>query len=492
MNVPIVIADCITMLTFGVALVLVLRIPVPKEPAFGRTIRYFLVMALAVYAFVGFSNILEHAGITSILDTYEDYAEIMFVPLVAYILYTLSMGLQVEESQRAKATLFREHELLNGILETSPAGIVLLTGTGQLRFANDRAIELLELVPDDQGRLGLPLEFQSTTANGEGGLMAFAEDTASASRVCTVYFGGRRKTLSVSSTPLLADGYQSGWVLTFGDITEQEEARRALEDAERTYRLQLEDTVNERTAELIETNRRLELANMAKGQFLANVSHELRTPLNSVIGFTQLLLGELPGPVNAEQRVQLGMVRDSATELLTLVNDILDLERIETGNTVVEVEEFDIRALLDKQLAMMKPLAADKGVALEYQVSGCGMVRTDPGLVGQIVRNLVSNAIKFTGAGGQVTVDAQRKDGCCVLRVTDSGIGIPQEFHGRVFDAFSQVTVEDEVKPSGTGLGLTICRDLCALLGGEIDVESEPGEGSVFSVRLPCNPPEVR
>jgi signal transduction histidine kinase len=270
-----------------------------------------------------------------------------------------------------------------------------------------------------------------------------------------------------------------------GRIQAEEAGRkRAIAELE-AYRDHLEEIVAARTRELATAKEAAESADRLKSAFLATMSHELRTPLNSIIGFSGILLQELAGPLNREQKKQLGMVADSAEHLLALINDVLDISKIEAGQLVLASEPVEIAAVIDKAVRAMQPLAEKKGLSLEQDVApGAGTTAGDSRRIEQVLLNLMSNAIKFTDTGS-VRVACERRDNRIVIRVTDTGIGIRKEDLGRLFQPFSQLDSGLTRQYEGTGLGLSICKKLTDLMGGTIEVESMPGRGSAFTIILP-------
>jgi PAS domain S-box-containing protein len=286
-----------------------------------------------------------------------------------------------------------------------------------------------------------------------------------------------------------AEGNVSG-ILSIGtDITERKRAEEAVRELNAT----LEQRVAERTAELAVAKDRAEAADRLKSAFLATMSHELRTPLNSIIGFTGILLQNLAGPLTEEQRKQLTMVRDSARHLLALINDVLDISKIEAGQLEVIIEPFDLRASLEKVLGLVRPLAEKKGLALDIRLAPeIGSFDSDARRVEQILINLLNNAVKFTDEGG-ITLEAgyapypyRAPRTALRISITDTGIGIKPEDLQSLFQPFHQIDTGLTRRHEGTGLGLAICRRLAELLGGEIRAESEWGKGSVFSLILPA------
>jgi signal transduction histidine kinase len=241
----------------------------------------------------------------------------------------------------------------------------------------------------------------------------------------------------------------------------------------------LHERVTERTAQL-------EAANLAKDRFVASMSHELRTPLNAIIGFTGTLLMGLPGPLTTDQEKHLQTVRKSAEHLLALINDILDLAKIESGNVALQREPLVCQQVIAEVVTTLRPLAEAKGVLLDVTVPTQDLVVwTDQRALSQILINLVNNAIKFT-EHGEVRLelrrhhenDPQRTE----ISVVDTGIGISPEDQAKLFQAFTQVEASPARRQEGTGLGLHLSQKLAELLGGQITVESAYGTGSTFTL----------
>ncbi|GIE36809.1 sensor histidine kinase [Actinoplanes italicus] len=237
-------------------------------------------------------------------------------------------------------------------------------------------------------------------------------------------------------------------------------------------------------AELDEKSAQLGAASEAKSRFLANVSHELRAPVTAIIGLGRLLTDSGSDDLTVEQRRQVDLIRGSATDLLTLVNDLLDLAKAEAGRIEPNWSDVDLRAVFGQLRGTLRPLATRPGVDFTVDEPGVPTLRSDEVLLAQVLRNLLTNAIKFTEAGS-VRLSVRRVGDDAEFVVTDTGTGIPQELQERIFEEFYQVPGSKPVSGKGTGLGLPYARRLAGILGGALRVDSTPGEGSTFTLRLP-------
>jgi len=286
-----------------------------------------------------------------------------------------------------------------------------------------------------------------------------------------------------------------GGILTIKDVTEVAKLEQQLKE----YSEQLERKVEERTKALAAANKELqtrqeELArantqlkemDRLKSEFLATMSHELRTPLNSIIGFTSIILQGIPGEINKEQRKQLSMVYSAARHLLSLINDILDLSRIESGKMEVSMERFKIRGVVSEVAESMSPMISQKDLRLITEIPDETLeIYSDRKKVLQILLNLTNNAVKFTEIG-EVRIECKIEDDNLEVSVSDTGIGIKKENIDMLFDAFRQINGTAQRRYEGAGLGLYLCQKLVTLLGGRIWVESEYGKGSRFTFTLP-------
>ena len=285
------------------------------------------------------------------------------------------------------------------------------------------------------------------------------------------YFTGRR--IDIENVP-----YLIGMGI---DITQ----RRYAEEELRKLNLELEQRIAARTEELAAAMIQAQESDRIKSSFLATMSHELRTPLNSIIGFTGVILQGLAGPLNDEQIRQLSMIRDSARHLLALINDILDISKIEAGQLEILQAPFEIRQAVESVLRIVQPLAQKKNLQLKIDIAvNVDTINNDRRRVEQVLINLVNNAIKFTERG-EVNIVCQIRDGWLETRVRDTGIGIKPEDMHRLFKPFQQIDTGLARGHDGTGLGLAICKRLVAAMGGDISVETQWAVGSTFKFTLP-------
>lgn len=293
-------------------------------------------------------------------------------------------------------------------------------------------------------------------------------------------------TIMVQSHDIEYWGYDAR-IAVISDVT----SMKQLEAELRTMNETLDQKVRERTTELLGKNTELKAANtklqeldQLKSMFIASMSHELRTPLNSIIGFTGILLQGLAGPLNDEQRKQLGMVKGSSQHLLELITDIIDLSKIEAGKITLSIEPFDLAMAIREVVDTFRVTADRKSVTMVVSGPDQLPVASDLRRIRQVLVNLVGNAVKFTEQG-EIRIEVSEQGSEALVAVRDSGPGIKEEDVGKLFRYFSQITSPELPKHEGTGLGLYISRKLMNLLGGEIRVASEYGSGSTFFLSVP-------
>jgi signal transduction histidine kinase len=268
-----------------------------------------------------------------------------------------------------------------------------------------------------------------------------------------------------------------------------------LRESYRTLETRVADRTQDLTASLAENSRlllelerrtaQLEVASRHKSAFLAGTSHELRTPLNAIIGFSQVMKDGLAGEVTERQAEYLQDINDAGRHLLALINDILDLSKVEAGRMELELGPVDLEETISRATAMVRERAETGGIALAHQVEpDVGVILADGRKLRQLLLNLVDNALRFTPPGGSVEIDVRRGMGWIEIAVSDTGVGIAPEDQTVVFDEFRQIG--NIGRDEGTGLGLSLCRAIARLHGGSIELESRPGQGSTFTVRIPA------
>lgn len=398
---------------------------------------------------------------------------------------------EVSERAQAQEALRAEKDRQLALTGNAPFGMVMIAGDGRYKYVNPKFTEIfgygIEDVPD--GRTWFRKAYPDPRTRHEAiskwlkMLEKFrpGENESYENRVTCA--DGTRKT--VNFRPVWLD---NGEILVASqDVTE----RRQAEEELAVYRGHLEELVRKRTAELEVAREKAESADHLKSAFLATMSHELRTPLNSIIGFTGLLIQGLAGPLNDEQLKQLGMVQNSSRHLLELINDVLDISKIEAGQLDIISEPFDLAGSIEKVTGLVSPLAEKKGLAVRLEKqAGIGMFTGDKRRVEQVVINLLNNAIKFTDKGFvELSCSANGPD--IVISVRDTGIGIKPEDMERIFKPFQQIDTGLSRRHEGTGLGLSITRKLIDMMGGKILVQSEVGKGSTFTVILPASGKEA-
>src|SRR5690242_1578105 len=306
---------------------------------------------------------------------------------------------------------------------------------------------------------------------------------------------GRPLPVEALAGTILSEQGELMWVVTIlHDLTEAIEKARLYEQLKQAS-VQLERKVQEATAELAEQNEllrrqhiELEQASQLKSQFLANMSHEFRTPLNAILGYTHMLLNNVTGQVSEAQRKSLTRIDSNSRHLLALINDILDITRIEAGRMPLNVTSFVVGELIVEVMAELEPIIRRSNLTVTSRMKApLPNLRSDRQKVKQIVLNLLSNALKFTPAGSVImtaSYDARLKQ--VDIAVIDTGVGIPVEDQAKVFEDFRQLDSSPARGYGGTGLGLSICRRLAHILGGSIELESVPGKGSTFTLKLPA------
>jgi PAS domain S-box-containing protein len=362
--------------------------------------------------------------------------------------------------------------MFRSLLEAAPDAMVIVDGAGTIVLVNTQAERLFGY--ERREMLGQPVEMlvpssarQSHHVLRDGYLAEphvrpMGADLALRAR----RKDGTEMPVEISLSPLET---AEGCLVTAAirDVTDRRQVERALS----------------------EKNIELEAANRTKDRFLATISHELRTPLNAVIGFTGTLLMKLPGPLTADQESQLRTVQSSAQQLLALINDLLNLAKIESGKVELRSEHVSCRAVVSEVVAALRPTAVAKGLTFDLRMpDDAVMVRTDRRAVQQILLNLAGNAVKFTDRGGvrlDLTTEANDGERAVRLCVSDTGVGIRDEDKPKLYGAFQQFDTGALRRHEGSGLGLHLSQRLATLLGARIECDSEYGHGSRFTLVLP-------
>jgi PAS domain S-box-containing protein len=353
------------------------------------------------------------------------------------------------------------------------AGIERMTGVPAAEFMADAAAVHRNILPEDHDRLNAAIALSRER------FTRFEVEVRHAHRVT-----GEIRWSLLRSTPTRNPDGSTTWAGIELDITD----RKRVEEALRESRAKLEERtadLERAGAELEKRNREVERLNRMKTEFLARSSHELRTPLNAIMGYSDLLSGQSAGPLPAPYPRFVANIQEGAHHLLDMVNDLLDLSRIEAGRIELKIETFDVFAALEEVLAVIAPLAEIKRISLENRIARGATVGADRLRFKQILYNLMSNAVKFTPEEGRVWIETATDGEIFTVCVGDTGIGIASDEQEAIFEEFHQVASASKISAAGAGLGLAITRKLVQVHGGGIRVESQVGKGSRFLVSLP-------
>jgi PAS domain S-box-containing protein len=392
-----------------------------------------------------------------------------------------SVGRDITERKQMEKAILKERDFSDAMLNSLPGVFYFYDQAGKFLRWN-RNFEVVSGYSGEEIAWMNPLDFfvgaeRDYIAQRIQEVFETGESDAEANLVTKngeqipYYFTGKR--IEIENVP-----YLIGMGI---DITQ----RRVAEQELRKLNLELEERITARTEELAAAMIKAQESDRLKSAFLAAMSHELRTPLNSIIGFTGVILQGLAGPLNEEQTKQLNMTRDSARHLLVLINDVLDISKIEAGQLEILKRPFDMRQAVESALRVVHPLAQRKSLQLVTSIgSGVGMINNDRRRVEQVLINLVNNAIKFS-EHGKIRIECRMRETWLETSVHDEGIGIKPEDIDRLFRPFQQIDTGLARNHEGTGLGLAICERLVTAMGGEITVESQWSVGSIFRFTLP-------
>jgi len=425
-----------------------------------------------------------------------------------------SFSFMAKQVQERSADLAEREARMSAIVNTAAEGIITCSGIGMVQSFNGAAEKIFGYTQEEAigmnfstllGRESHQPQPSANDSQSAPTLTRFSEILDLSSETEGERKSGERFPMEISVSEVRV-GNRRLFTTIVRDVTSRKETEKEIRNLNQHLqeaKVHLENRVRERTLKLEEINQELstardaaEEANRAKSAFLAQMSHELRTPLNAIIGYGELLIEEAEDDGNTDLIEDLQKIIEAGRHLLTLINDVLDLSKIDAGKMELHSETFELAPLLDGVISTVEPLAKKNGNELTLNCSSdIGEMHADLTRVRQVLLNLLSNACKFTEAG-KIEVTAERVDeGDAPLirfQVKDTGIGMTPEQLGKLFQTFTQADSSTTRKYGGTGLGLSISRKFCELMGGQITVESRSGEGSTFTVLLPAKEPSEK
>jgi PAS domain S-box-containing protein len=376
-------------------------------------------------------------------------------------------------------TAARSERRLRELLDAAPDAILEVDQDGRICFVNAGATNMFGYSPEEMigssVEMLVPAQLRAIHAihRARYGQSPCARPMGNNLTLEGQRKDGTRFPVDISLSPVKC---QEGLRITgiVRDITERKQTEDRLRAVQERYMRDLEMR-----------NQEIERADRLKSEFLASMSHELRTPLHTIIGFSELLAEETKGPLNADQKRFVDHIRNDSLHLLALINDILDLSKIEAGKLELHREIIEVASLIEDVLSSIRPQGLAKSIRLETRVAPDLWVEADKLRLKQILYNLLSNAVKFTPPGGRIWLEVEPADRAVEISVTDTGIGIPLSEHHSLFNRFHQVSATTKGVREGTGLGLAITKHLVEQHGGRIWFESEPGKGSRFTFTIP-------
>jgi len=401
----------------------------------------------------------------------------------------------ITERKRAEQMLRQSEENLKTYLESAPDGVYLNDLKGTFLYGNKKAENLIgykrdELIGKSFLKLNL-LPKRDLVKAGKLLILNLMGRPTGSDEFKLIRKDGSRIWVEINTAPIK----QEGGTVVIGfvrDITERKQAEQALQAKNEQLDTQNEELQSQseelvtQQQELIQKSREVEGASQAKSEFLSSMSHELRTPLNAIVGFSELMLDGVTGEINDEQRDCLNDILSSGQHLLNLINDVLDLSKIEAGRMELRLENLNLADVIDDVVSTVKPMLDESRHKIGVSVGeSLPQVRADKSRLRQILLNLLGNAIKFTPPGGELRIEVTKEGDWCQVSMIDNSIGIKKDDQERIFEVFTQVDTLSKEKKEGTGLGLAITKQFVEAIGGRIWVESEYGKGSKFTFTLP-------
>jgi PAS domain S-box-containing protein len=395
--------------------------------------------------------------------------------------------LQVRRHRASRVREAKAERRFRELMEAAPDAIIEVDREGQIVLLNAVTEKMFGYHRDELLGMSVDLLIPTDLRSGHA-----AHRSSYWSRPSTRPMGGDLKLLAlrkdgmkfpveISLSPVKSEeGFRVTAIIR--DVTGRKRAEEQMQAIQEQFTVEL----TAKNSELELRNHEVERANSLKSEFLASVSHELRTPLHTIIGFCELLMEQIEGSLNDKQSRFLGHMHQDALHLLELINDVLDLSKIEAGRLQLRPTVFEVHRAIEEVLASIASRASAKAITLESRVGRVSLI-ADPLRFKEILLNLLTNAVKFTPDGGRVWIESSSDEGFLCLSVQDTGIGIPFEEHETVFDKFYQVSATTKGIREGTGLGLAITRRLVELHGGRVWLDSKPGKGSKFSFTLPLH-----
>ena len=394
------------------------------------------------------------------------------------------LGSMITELKNTQEMLRESEKKYRSLVDNALVGIFISTAKGEVLYVNKTLSAMFEFESPEKLIAGGALPRYKDAECRQ----AFIEElkrtgSVSAYELELLTKTGKVKDVLVSA--VLEAGFLSGMVM---DITK----RKEMEDTIKNHSIELEKKVKERTADLEQAKAAAEGANMAKTEFLANMSHELKTPINAIMGFADLALEKGSGPVTEKQKKFINNIITASEHLNGLINDILDITKIEAGRIELVLSNVNIGSLVEEISGLFKGDALRRGMNFNIKIdNNIGNIAADGQRLKQVIANLLTNAFKFTPDGGSVSISAKREGRgeaeVVEIAVEDTGIGISEEEQKKLYQSFKQIESPFTKRYEGIGLGLYLCKRLVKLHNGKIWVESEKGKGSRFAFAIPIN-----